>query len=219
MLQVIEPLAEKIFSDCSYAYRPGKGHYKAIRRIDHSLNNRKRTWAIPRDIDNFFDTLNHQRLIEQFSGLVNGEPVMIELVALWCRMGLVEKNGRWRNVEAGVRQGGVISPLLANLYLHPLDEYAAKQEIDWIRYADDYLILCDSREKAASTDAKIEGFLKDSLGLRLNHSENSPKHIDEGFTFLGVRFCGKERTIAPKKDGKDEEEDTMAPVRKKRATT
>jgi group II intron reverse transcriptase/maturase/CRISPR-associated endonuclease Cas1 len=199
MLQVVEPLAERMFLDCSYAYRPGKGHYKAIRRVEHCLNNRKKTWAVQRDIDNFFNTLNHNRLIEQFSKLVNGEPAMTELVALWCRMGLVEKNGRWRNVQAGVRQGGVISPLLANLYLHPLDEFAAKLGIDWIRYADDYLIVCDSRENAVSSDIQIAGFLKDSLGLRLNHGEASPKHIDEGFTFLGVHFCGKERAIAPKK--------------------
>ncbi|MCR4321456.1 MAG: CRISPR-associated endonuclease Cas1 [Candidatus Brocadiaceae bacterium] len=199
LLQVVEPLAERMFLDCSYAYRPGKGHYKALRRVEHSLNNRKMTWAIQRDIDNFFDTINHNQIIEQFSKLVNGEPVMTELVALWCRMGLVEKNGRWRNVQAGVRQGGVISPLLANIYLHPLDEFAAKLGIDWIRYADDYLIVCDSRENAVSSDIQIAGFLKDSLGLRLNHGEASPKHIDEGFTFLGVHFCGKERAIAPKK--------------------
>lgn len=98
-----------------------------------------------------------------------------------------------------MRQGGVISPLLANLYLHPLDEYAAKLEIDWIRYADDYLILCDSREEAASADTQIAGFLRDTLGLRLNHGDASPSHIDEGFTFLGVHFCGKERAVAPKK--------------------
>src|SRR3990170_1755533 len=123
----------------------------------------------------------------------NGENwVSPPLPIRWFRMGLVEKNGRWRNVEAGVRQGGVISPLLANLYLHPLDEYATKLEIDWIRYADDYLLLCDSREQAASADTLIAQFLRNTLGLRLNHSENSPRHIDEGFTFLGVHFCGKE---------------------------
>lgn len=57
LLQVVEPLAEKVFLDSSYAYRPGKGHYKALRRVEHSLNNRKKTWVIRRDIDNFFDTL------------------------------------------------------------------------------------------------------------------------------------------------------------------
>ena len=102
-------------------------------------------------------------------------------------------------MQTGVRQGGVISPLLANLYLHPLDEFAVKLGIDWIRYADDYLIVCDSREKAVSSDIQIAEFLKDSLDLRLYHGDASPKHIDEGFAFLGVHFCGKERAIAPKK--------------------
>ncbi|GAB61735.1 MAG: CRISPR-associated endonuclease Cas1 [Candidatus Jettenia sp.] len=199
MLEVVEPLAEKMFLDCSYAYRPGTGHYKAIRRVENSLNNRKKTWVVQRDIDNFFDTVDHNRLMEQFSALVQGEPTMVELVALWCRMGLVEKNGRWRNVQAGIRQGGVISPLLANLYLHPLDVFATKLGVDWIRYADDYVILGESQEEVVSSDVQIVEFLKDSLGLMLNRDESSPKHIDEGFTFLGVRFCGKERAIDTKK--------------------
>lgn len=195
LLQVVEPLAEKIFLDSSYAYRQGKGHYKAIRRVEHSLGNRKKTWAAHRDIDNFFDTLNYDRLIRQFSELVDGEPVMTELVALWCRIGLVEADGRWRNIQSGVRQGNCISPMLSNLYLHPLDEFAAGIGIDWVRYSDDYLILCSSREEAASADRLIEDFLREPLCLTLNNREQPPRHIDEGFTFLGISFRGKERTI------------------------
>lgn len=199
LLQVVEPIAERRFLDCSYAYRQGKGHYKAIRRVEHSLTNRKKTWAVQRDIDNFFDTLNHDRLIAQFSELVDGEPILTELVALWCRVGLVEKNGRWRDIQAGVRQGHIISPLLANLYLHPLDEFATSLKTDWIRYADDYLILGDSNEDVSSSDVKIMRYLKDELSLILNDDKGALHHINEGFTFLGIRFCGKDRVIDPKK--------------------
>lgn len=195
LLQVVEPLAERKFLDSNYAYRHGKGHYKAIRRVEHCLDNRKKTWVVHRDIDNFFDTLNYDRLLDQFSELVDGEPILTELVALWCRTGLVEANGRWRNVQSGVRQGNIISPMLSNLYLHPLDEFAARLRIDWVRYSDDYLILCNSREEAASADSLIKDFLKEPLCLRLNNSGLSPCHIDDGFTFLGVSFRGKERAI------------------------
>lgn len=205
LLQVVQPIAEKLFLDCSYAYRPGKGHYKAIRRVEHSLNNWKKNWAVHRDIHNFFDTLNHDRLISQFAELVDREPIMTELVALWCRMGLTGKDGRWRNVQSGVRQGHVISPLLANLYLHPLDEFATRLKIDWIRYADDYLMLADTEEEASLADIQIEGFLRDELSLQLNKREDCrPSHIDNGFTFLGIRFCGKVRTIDPAKIDKME---------------
>ncbi|KHE91657.1 MAG: CRISPR-associated endonuclease Cas1 [Candidatus Scalindua rubra] len=199
LLQVVEPLGEKLFMDSSYAYRKGKGHYKAIRRVEHCLGNRKKSWVVHRDIDNFFDTLNYDRLIDQFSALVDGEPVMTELVALWCRTGLVEAGGRWRGVQSGIRQGNIISPLLSNLYLHPLDEFAARLRIDWVRYCDDYLILCDSRKDAISADRLIKEYLKEPLCLKLNNSGLSPCHIDEGFTFLGVSFRGKGRSIASEK--------------------
>ena len=199
LLQVVEPIAEKTFIDCSYAYRPGKGHFKAIRRVEHVLHNRKKSWALQRDIDNFFDTLSHNRLINQFSDLVHGDPILVELVALWCRMGLAGSDGRWRNIQSGIRQGHIISPLLSNLYLTPLDHFATQLGIDWIRYADNYLILADSKEALDSADARIESFLKETLALRLNQAEEPAGHIHEGFTFLGIRFCGDTRSIEPKK--------------------
>jgi group II intron reverse transcriptase/maturase/CRISPR-associated endonuclease Cas1 len=199
LLQVVGPLGEKLFLDSSYAYRKGKGHYKAIRRVEHCLGNRKKSWVVHRDIDNFFDTLDYDRLIDQFSELVDREPVMTELVALWCRTGLVEADGRWRNVYSGIRQGNIISPMLSNLYLHTLDEFASRLRIDWVRYCDDYLICCDSSKDAESADSLIKNFLSTPLRLKLNNRGLSPCHIDEGFTFLGVSFCGKERSIAPEK--------------------
>lgn len=150
---------------------------------------------IERDIDNFFDSLDHERLIRQFSDLVSGEPILTELVALWCRMGLVDKNGQWRDVQAGFRQGHVLSPFLANLYLHPLDEFAIDVEIGWIRYADNYLILSESRDEACFADERVSSFLRDHLSLRLNRSEKVVVHVDDGFSFLGIRFRGAERTI------------------------
>ncbi len=202
LLQVVEPLAEKIFSDTSYGYRHGKGHYKAIRRVEHNLTNQRRKWAVRRDIDNFFDTLTHDKLLAAFSDLVKGETFLVELVALWLRMGLVEKSGRWRNVEAGVRQGHIISPLLANLYLHPLDLFASGFNAGWVRYADDYLIQCNSREEAERFDAEIITYLNKELLLNVNHDEHPVSDIENGFTFLGVSFKGEKRSIAPEKMGK-----------------
>lgn len=202
LLQAVEPLAEKIFLDTSYGYRPGKGHYKAIRRVEHNLNNERRIWIAHRDIDNFFDTLNHNLLLSQFSELVKGESVLTELVALWCRMGLVDKNGRWRNVEAGVRQGHVISPLLANLYLHPLDEFVSRLNVRWVRYADDYLIQGRSKDEVENADVQIINFLKSRLSLWVNNTPNPISNIENGFTFLGVYFCGEKRSIAQHKADK-----------------
>lgn len=144
LLQVVEPLAEKLFLDTSYGYRPGKGARKALRRVEHFLGNLRLTWAVSQDIDNFFDTLDHDRLLSLFHDLVRGEQRLVDLVSLWCRMGIVQKDGRWRNVMTGVRQGQVISPLLANLYLHDLDRFVQEQGWGWVRYADD----CAPRRRA-----------------------------------------------------------------------
>jgi len=199
MLQVVEPLAERLFLDSSYGYRPGKGPHKAIRRAEHHLRYGGMQWAVHRDIDNFFDSLNHDRLLSQFSDLVKGDTRLIELVALWCRMGLVEKDGRWRNVQAGVRQGHIISPLLANLYLHPLDEFVTQHTWGWVRYADDFLLQCKSQEEAVDADKAVIDFLANPLGLKVNTDNNAISHIDQGFTFLGVHFQGEKRQIATSK--------------------
>lgn len=202
LMQVVEPLAEKMFHDTSYAYRPGKGHRKAIRRVEHNLSERKLLWVIHRDIDNFFDTLNHDRLLDLFADLVGHDLGLVELVALWCRSGIVAKNGKWKDVAEGVRQGQVISPLLANLYLHELDDYVEKQGWGWVRYADDYLLQCRQKEEVQSADGLIQEFLESRLSLRLNRDESVITSLEQGFDFLGIHFYGDERRISPKKTGK-----------------
>lgn len=200
MLEIVFPLAEKMFLDVSYGYRPGKGHFKAIRRVEHNLvASGGLRWVVHQDIDNFFDTLNHDRLLTLFARLVGNDQRLVELVALWCRCGIVARDGRWKNVEAGVRQGQVISPLLANLYLHALDEFAVSKRIGWVRYADDYLIQCGSEDDAVAADREIAAFIRNELHLGLNRNDSPVAHIDQGFEFLGVFFRGEERRIS---DGK-----------------
>ena len=188
-----------LFFDTSYGYRQGKGHYKALRRVEHNLTNGKCSWVANRDIDNFFDTLNHEILLKRFSELVNHDERLVDLAALWCRMGIVDKAGKWRNVQAGVRQGLVISPLLANLYLHSLDEFASANGWAWVRYADNYLIMTQSQSEAEAADLTVTEFLSQELCLRLNHTKDAITSLENGFDFLGVRFHGSIRSIAPNK--------------------
>ncbi len=199
LLQVVEPLAEKMFMNTSYGYRTGKGPFKAIRRVEHNIKNLKLCWVIHQDIDNFFDSLNHDYLIKVFSNLVEGDQRLVELVAMWCRMGIVAKSGKWKNVEAGVRQGQVISPLLANLYLHKLDEFVEDKGWGWVRYADDYLLQSKDKQEILEADKLITLFLKEELNLKLNKNPNPVSHINQGFEFLGVYFQGDEKRISSKK--------------------
>ncbi|MBU4599150.1 MAG: CRISPR-associated endonuclease Cas1 [Proteobacteria bacterium] len=199
LLNVVEPLAENIFLSTSYGYRRGKGPMKALQRVEHNLKNLKLIWVSHHDVDNCFDSLDQNHVIELFSGLVEGDARLVELVALWSRMGVIDPKGQWRNVEAGVRQGQILSPLLANLYLHPLDELAVKGGWGWVRYADNFLIQCSSQAKAVEAEEKVRHFLETSLGLKLNPNPDPVASLKEGFVFLGILFKGQQREIAPEK--------------------
>lgn len=198
-LSVIEPLAEKLFLNTSYGYRPGKGPQKALRRVEHNLRCGKRDWVTKMDIDNFFDTLDHDLLLFQFSSLVDSEDTLVELVALWCKIGLVDKSGRWRNVMAGVRPGHVISPLLANLYLHPFDEFMRERAVESVRYADDILLQTRSREEAEQAYRDARSFLAEKLKLSINDDATPISSLEQGFAFLGVNFQGAQRKIDAEK--------------------
>ena len=160
LYQVVMPLAERHFCDTSYGYRPNKGPYKALRRVEHNLKSGKLTWVIHRDVDDFFDTLGHDRLLTLFGELVHDDRRLLDLVALWCRSGMVGRDGHWRDLHAGVRQGQILSPLLANLYLHQLDCFVAGQGWGWVRYADDYLLQCAEKEVALRADREVEAYLR-----------------------------------------------------------
>jgi group II intron reverse transcriptase/maturase/CRISPR-associated endonuclease Cas1 len=198
LLQVVEPLAEKLFCNTSYGYRKGKGPAKAIRRVEHNLIG-KFTWVVRQDVDNFFDTLNHDRLLQVFAELVDNDQNLVQLVALWCRSGIVAKSGKWRTVETGVRQGQVISPLLANLYLHALDEWVEAKGWGWVRYADDYLIQVKEQEVAIQANREVTEFLEKTLDLHLNANTSPISNLEQGFSFLGVFFQGARKEIAAKK--------------------
>lgn len=201
LIQAVEPLAEKKFLSNSYGYRPGKGPYKALRRVEHALGNEKRTWVAGHDIDNFFDTLNHERLLRLWAELVSGDSRLVELAALWCGMGIIRRDGRWQNVMAGVRQGQVMAPLFANLYLHEFDLFIVEQGWGYVRYADDFLLLCKDRPEAEAAEQAAREFLA-GIHLKLNEASPQISSLEQGFTFLGVTFQGPSRTISSKKTEK-----------------
>jgi group II intron reverse transcriptase/maturase/CRISPR-associated endonuclease Cas1 len=195
---VIEPRLEGLFLDCSYGYRPGKGSHKAIARVTHYITNMKRHWAAIADIDDFFGTIDHERLIDRLRPVLDDE-ALLRLVALWLKMGSIDPRGRWRDIYSGVNQGGVISPLLANFCLHPFDQSMTSSGFALVRYADDFIILCNGRPEAEKALAKASHFLKERLGLKLNDNPRPVCSLEDGFTFLGIRFEAGGRGIEESK--------------------
>jgi group II intron reverse transcriptase/maturase/CRISPR-associated endonuclease Cas1 len=195
---VLEPMMERLFKDCSYGYRPNKGPRKAIARVDHILNNLKRPWVVVADIDDFFGTINHDKLAERLRSTLQDEEVL-RMLLLWLKMGSVDRTGRWRDVYSGLRQGNVISPLLANFYLTPFDQFMEDRGYALVRYADDMRFFTASQDIAQQALAEATDYLKDELRLGFNQNLNPIMHNDDGFDFLGIVFRGGKHLLNDEK--------------------
>lgn len=183
---VLEPIFERDFAEHSYGFRPGRGCKDALRRVDHLLK-AGNTWVVDADLQSYFDTIPQQKLLEQVAKKVADSRVL-ELVEAMLRQGVMEGVAHW-TPEAGTPQGAVISPLLSNIYLDPLDHEVADSGYEMVRYADDFVILCCNEAQARAALAKVQGWTANA-GLRL-HPEKT-RIVDAtqrgGFDFLGYHF-------------------------------
>lgn len=190
------PLFEKKFIDTSYAYRSGKGHPKAIARVADFLN-RKFTFVANLDIDNFFDTINRKTLFNACSEWFS-QPEILKLLEMWVLTGFVH-HGKYIKSETGIAQGGVLSPLLSNIYLHPLDQILFDNAISNVRYADNIILFGKSKQEVLARKKFVADFISSQLSLRLNDSAGDAVSVSDGFDFCGINFAEGKRSIAQAK--------------------
>ncbi len=188
---LIEPTFEKLFLNNSYGYRPEKGHNKAIRRTLSEFSAKKDGWVAQLDIDNYFDTINHDILFDRLQHYIKDDE-LLRLIQLTVKTGVVNKKLKWNEVKEGVPQGAVLSPLLANFYLHPFDQFVTTKTKSYVRYADDFLIITDTKEEIHELESKASEFLQKRLLLQLNKPLIT--EIKTGVEFLGIVI--KHNTIA-----------------------
>lgn len=179
----IEPQLDKTFLNISYGYRLGKGAEKAIRRTTQELKKLKNGYVAKLDIDNFFDNINQERLFVRLANWLKDEETL-RIIKLCIQTGVVSSQLKWERVTKGVPQGAILSPLLANFYLHPFDQFAVSKVPVYIRYADDFLIASPSEKQTRETVELIKEELADSFYLQLNKPIICNLH--EGVEFLGV---------------------------------
>lgn len=185
VLQVLQPLFEPLFEECSYGFRPGRSTHDAIARIEH-LRTQGYGWAVEVDLKRFFDTLDHELLIDRVAEEI-ADGKILKLIRGWLLAGVMEE-GEVRTQTAGTPQGGVISPLLANIYLHAFDREMTRRGYQVVRYADDFVVMSKMRRKAQRTLEVCRKILTEDLRLELNAEKTRVVSFREGFDFLGFRL-------------------------------
>lgn len=184
---VLEPILEGDFAEHSYGFRPGRGAKDALRRVDELLK-AGHEWVVDADLKSYFDTIPHERLLRLLKERV-ADGRVLAMVESFLRAGVMEEATGWKPTECGTPQGGVISPLLANLYLNPLDHEMAAGGWEMVRYADDFVILCRDATEAQSALEAVRKWVEEA-GLRLHPEKTRVVSLraGEGFDFLGYHF-------------------------------
>ena len=162
---VLEPIFERDMAEHSYGFRPGRGAKDALRRVD-TLLKAGHDWVVDADLKSYFDTIPHERLMALVKQRV-ADGRVLALVESFLRAGVLEVAKGWQPTERGTPQGGVISPLLANVYLNPLDHQMAKAGWEMVRYADDFVILCRSEAGAQAALGAVRAWVSEA-GLTLH---------------------------------------------------
>jgi RNA-directed DNA polymerase len=184
---VIEPIFERDFAEHSYGFRPRRGAKEALRRVNELLN-RGYHWVVDADIKGYFDSIPHDKLMAKVAEKISDGRVL-ELTESYLKAGVMEQCKGWEPTEQGTPQGGVVSPLLANIYLNELDWRLARAGLEMTRYADDFVVQCGTQTEAQAALELISQWMKEA---QLQLHPQKTKIIDAtqkgGFDFLGYHF-------------------------------
>lgn len=198
---VLEPIYESVFSDRSLGFRPNRCTLDAVRLVQGKVVQSNMMWVIDADIEGFFDNVDHRRLIQIMKDRITDEK-LLSLVWKFLKAGVMEE-GNFQESAIGTPQGGIVSPVLANIYLNELDQWVKKwteltrREHDlrrahgkgawhYARYADDFLFQTSgTKDRAKKMLGRLEDFLEEELHLTLSEKKTEIVHANDGFHFLG----------------------------------
>jgi RNA-directed DNA polymerase len=201
---VVEPIFEREFAEHSYGFRPRRGCKDALYRVDLLLKEGF-VYVVDVDLKSYFDTIPHDGLMSLVRERI-ADGKVLALIESFLKAGIMDGLREW-TPEAGAPQGAVLSPLLSNIYLNPLDHLMAQEGYEMVRYADDLVILCRTEDEARRALARIQQWTTDA-GLTLHPTKT--RLVDariEGFDFLGYNFRGRLRL--PRKKSEQKLKDTI----------
>lgn len=205
---VLEPIFERDFAEASYGFRPGRGCREAVERVEELLS-QGRVYCVEADLKSYFDTIPHERLMALVQQrIVDGS--VLALLQRCLKAGVMEELKGWQPTECGAPQGAVISPLLANLYLNPLDHAMEQRGWALVRYADDFVVLCRTPAEAQSVLTFLRQWTE-AAGLTLHPTKTRLVNaVSEGFDFLGWHFRGGKKW--PRKKSLQKLQDKLRPL-------
>ena len=189
---------EPLFLPSSFAYRSGRGVKAAHIYLKEMLNLKHHSWVIDADIKSFFDSVDHLVLLELLASTLS-DGKLYRLLSRLIRAAVIDNNRR-KPLKRGIAQGSPLSPLLANLYLHQLDVYMNQLEnvhpaTAYLRYADDFLVFCQTRKQATLIQKDLTGYLK-TLKLSLSDKKTAVTKLQKGVPFLGLELKPKRNHLA-----------------------
>jgi len=204
IVNVIEPIFERDFAAHSYGFRPGRSSKDALRRVDQLLK-AGYTHVVDADLKGYFDSIPHERLLDRLrTKIADGK--VLSLIESFLQADIIEGGSEW-TPTSGAPQGAVLSPLLSNIYLDPLDHLMAESGFEMIRYADDFVVLCRTAKEAARALELIRRWVAEN-GLTLHPVKT--KVVDsaaDNFAFLGYEFHGQQHW--PRKKSLQKLKDTL----------
>jgi group II intron reverse transcriptase/maturase len=186
LLDILQPIFDQEFHPSSYGYRPGRSSHHAITKATMFIREYERKWVVDMDLSKCFDTLNHDLIIDSFRKRIK-DGTILTLLKQMLKSGVMTDEG-WQSSDIGSPQGGVISPLIANVYLDSFDQHMKKRGHRIIRYADDILILCQSKKSAVNALVQATKYLEEDLLLTINQTKTHICHSFKGVKFLGVKI-------------------------------
>jgi len=195
LVHVLEPIFERNFAPQSYGFRPGRGCQQALARVEELLA-AGYGYVVDADLKSYFDSIPHDRLLERIRDKV-ADGRLLRLIESFLTAGILEALQEW-TPTAGAPQGAVLSPLLSNVYLDPLDRLVASSGFEMVRYADDFVILCRTKAEAQRALAVVQtGVVANGLTLHPDKTRIVEAQT-EAFDFLGYRFDRGRRWVRPK---------------------
>ncbi|MBL7044905.1 MAG: group II intron reverse transcriptase/maturase [Pirellulaceae bacterium] len=192
--RLLEPVFEPLFHDGSFGFRPGRSCHHAIDRV-LSFHGEGDRVTLDADISGFFDNIPHKLIVGAVAAEV-ADGNILKLIEKFLAAGVME-GGVFKPTTIGTPQGGVISPLLANIVLNELDWRLEKAGYRFVRYADDFVVVCKTRQQAKAALDVVEEIMTD-LGLCLSPEKTKIASYGKGYEFLGFRLSSKSRTMRPK---------------------